>query len=157
MTRKRGRLLKTSALIGATGAGVALTAGPAAASTGLNVSPATKLTNGQNVSLSWDTGLPYATAPLTGSYAFECWAPVSTAQLSPSDTLPCDINSATPMNATQGTNGDWVIQGNMKVRTSLNNSGHTVTCKNQCSVVVIISNQSLQIADPSGSVPITFK
>ena|SRR5690349_21189780 len=146
MTRKRARLLQASAALGATGAGVVLAAGPAAAA-GPTVKPTTGLHDGQSVSVTW-------TPDLSGAVlvqAFECSGPV------PSGPIFSILNQCDGLTAAtlQQMPGSAAYQGSIFVRKSIDPPSGAVTCTNQCTVVVVASLTN--VGDSSGSVPITFK
>ena len=156
MTRKRGRLLHASAVLGAAGAGVALTAGPAAADVGASMAtPTTHLHDGQSVSVSWDTGQPWTSAQNEPGAAAECYEPIPPGALGTVDLLSCDPFGS-QLQAVKAPDGDLAYQGTINVKKSfIAADGHAVACTNQCSIIVVQGESPAFLS--SGSVPITFK
>jgi hypothetical protein len=154
MTRKRGRLVKASVALGAAGAGVALTAGPAAAAVGsLQATPTKNLHNGQSVSVYWDTGAFWGST-IGPSGAMECYQPLPAGTVTEFDLGACASLPAA-LQAVEAADGDVSFQGNVTVEKAfIASDGSAVTCSNQCSIVVL---EGTLAATSSGSVPITFK
>jgi len=150
MTDKRGRLVKASAAFGAAGAGVVLTAAPAAAAP--MVTPTTGLHDGQSVSVTWG---PSVGGPTYVS-AVECSGPVPAGIIFGPTLDQCDGSTGSQLSQVRGSGS---YQGNILVRKSIAPPSGAVTCTNQCSIVVVASyaNQTPPFAEVSGSVPITFK
>jgi hypothetical protein len=154
MTNKRGRLIKASAVLGAAGAGVVLTAGPAVADFGnlTATSPTTNLHDGESVSVFWDTGNPINT-PYLGVLGDECSGP------GPINNTGSNCQNVLLANITKtvAPDGELAFQGTIPVSKSI--LTNTVNCaKTQCSIAIVVeTNLSPPMGVFSNGVPITFK
>ncbi len=137
MNSNRRRLGKASVALGAAGAGLALTAGPAAASAGaLQVTPTTNLHDGQSVSVYWDTGLPWGTSGFIGQ-AGECSVSVPAGLVLDGSFLNhCDASVGINLDPVRASDGDLAYQGKLTAKKSLQMLAGAVTCTNQCTIVM---------------------
>ncbi len=158
MTGKRVRLLQASAVLGAAGAGIALTAGPAAAgSASVAANPTQKLHDGQQISVFWDTGQPWSTQSQYVQYfAVECPKPLVAGTVFSTDVVMSCSLLGSQLSKVQAPDGDLEIEGTVTVSKSL--SPQPGTCMNQCSIAILAGASGIpQTVLSSGGVPITFK
>lgn len=155
MAGKHRRLIQAGAVLGAAGAGVALTAGAAAADTGaVTVTPHTGLHDAQSVSVFWDTGLPLNTSVVVVQAA-ECSGPV---QAGPSRSpAQCDGKTTVNLHIVLAPDGDLAFEGTLNVQKSIAPPSGNVSCTNQCTIDVAYALYGASEPVFSASVPITFK
>jgi hypothetical protein len=142
----KNKFLKASAALGAAGAGLAFTAGPASADTITTATPSTNLPSSKSVSVLADSGIgPYTGGTSNAATVSECTSVNATLDCMLIGTLPFDVAQSTARN-------ELTWSGNVTVTKMIN--GHLCQPAGSGAQCLLIVKSG---AATIGSTPITFK